>query len=193
MQEFIHHKVQIYDGFLKDFNKIQVLFSEKSYEFELRFEEFSNQILDYFKASGNTTVEAEILKTINMLSIVKKGFNPISMEKIQTSRRDFYWTFAFSALESLFILLMRLDTTEKAKLEEGEEIISNLIISLVQNGFLPNTKIKELDSIPNIELYWMEIINQNESLSSINKKLRMKLLPEDIFLLFEKNLAKINF
>ena len=192
MQEFIHHKVEIYEDFLKDFNKTQILLGSRSFEFERHFDEFSHSLLSYFQTSGNTPVEAEILKIMNTVSTVKKGFNPVKMEKILTGRREMYWGFAFSATESIFEILMKLLDTEKIKLNEGGELISGLILSLIQNNILDDAKIAELNSIANIELYWTQIIAQNESISNINKKLRMTLLSEDIYLLFEDNLAKIN-
>ncbi|WP_158837931.1 hypothetical protein [Polaribacter sp. L3A8] len=192
MQEFIHHKVEIYQGFLKDFNKIQTLLGNRSFEFERRFDEFTQTLLSYFQTSGNTTVESEILKIVNSVFTVKKGFNPVKMEKIQTGRREMYWGFSFSATESIFEILMELMNKEKVKLEEGEELVSNLILMLIQNNIMDDAKIAELNTITKIEVYWNLIIKQNESIAGINKKLRMTLLAEDIYLLFEKNLAKIN-
>ena len=192
MQEFIHHKVEIYEDFLKDFNKIQILLSDRSFEFERRFEEFSQTLLSYFQTSGNTSVEAEILKIMNSVFTVKKGFNPVKMEKIQTDRRAIYWGFAFSATESLFEILIDLLNKEKVKLEEGGELVSNLILMLIQNNILDDAKIAELNTITKVEIYWNQIVQQNESIANINKKLRMSLLAEDIYLLFEDNLSKIN-
>ena len=192
MQEFIHHKVDIYEDLLKEFNKIQILLGDRSFEFERRFEEFSRSLLTYFQTSGNTSVEAEILKIMNSVLTVKKGFDPVKMEKILIGRREMFWGFAFSATESIFEILRKILDTEKLKLDEGEALIAGLILSLIQNNILDDAKIAELNSIANIELYWTQIIAQNESIANINKKLRMTLLAEDIYLLFEENLAKIN-
>lgn len=191
MQEFIHHKIEIYESFLKDFNKIQMLLGERSYEFERNLDEFFQVLLSYFQTSGNTTVEAEILKIMNTLTTVKKGFNPVKMEKIDMDRRALYWGFAFSASESIFEILMKLLDKEKLKLEEGEVLVSNLILMLVQNNILDDAKIATLDSIEKVEIFWNEITLKNESIAAINKKLRLSLLAEDIYLLFEKSLEKI--
>ena len=191
MQEFIHHKIEIYESFLKDFNKIQTLLGERSFEFERNLDEFFKVLLAYFQTSGNTSVEAEILKVMNTLTTVKKGFNPVKMEKIDVDRRALYWGFAFAATESIFEILMKLLDKEKLKLEEGEVLISNLILMLVQNNILDDQKIAALDSIDKVEIFWNEITLKNESIGAINKKLRMSLLAEDIYLLFEKSLEKI--
>lgn len=191
MQDFIHHKVQVYEEFFKDFNGIQILLGERSFEFERNLDEFFKVLLAYFQTSGNTTVEAEILKVMNTLTTVKKGFNPVKMEKIDSDRRGLYWGFAFSATESIFEILMKLLDKEKLKLEDGEVLISNLILMLVQNNILDDEKIATLDSIEKVEIFWNEITLKNESIGAINKKLRMSLLTEDIYLLFEKSLEKI--
>lgn len=191
MQEFLHHKIEIYESFLKDFNKIQTLLGDRSFEFERNLDEFFKVLLAYFQTSGNTTVEAEILKVMNTLTTVKKGFNPVKMEKIDSDRRGLYWGFAFAATESIFEILMKLLDKEKLKLEDGEVLISNLILMLVQNNILDDEKIAALDSIEKVEIFWNEITLKNESIGAINKKLRMSLLAEDIYLLFEKSLEKI--
>ena len=54
------------------------------------------------------------------------------------------------------------------------------------------SKLEELNSIDMIEQYWKFLLTQNASISSISKKLRMNLLEEDIYLLFEKSLSKIS-
>jgi hypothetical protein len=80
---------------------------------------------------------------------------------------------------------------EITKLEEGEEILSNLILNLCQQGVLSDEKLKDLDTIPKIEVYWSYLLSQNGTISVINKKLLTNLIPEDIYLLVEKVVYKI--
>lgn len=192
MQEFVHHKIEVYTDFLQKFNSLQILLGSRSYDFERNLEVFFNLLLAFFQTNGNTAVESEILKIMNTISIVKKGFNPVKMEKIEVDRRALYWGFAFAATEALSDILMKLLDKEKLKLEEGDALISNLILMLIQNNLLDDMKINDLNTIEKIEIYWAHIISQNESIAGINKKLRMSLSPEDIYLLVEKNLAKIS-
>lgn len=191
MQEFIHNKVKVIDGLFTEFNQVQQLYSERSFEFESKMFVFLNKMSEYFRNSGDQAHESEVLRTANMLHSVKKGFNPAKMEKINTARRELFWGFAFNAIENLDTLLQEIYKKEITKLEEGDEILSGLILNLVQQGFLTDQKLKEMDSIAEIEALWNFLLTQNGSISVIHKKLMMKLIPEDVYLLIEKIVSKI--
>lgn len=192
MQEFIHHKIEVLEDLIKKFNKVQTLLNDKSFEFDGELNLFLNEMLEYSKSTGDNMHESEILNFIGRLQTVKRGFNPVKMQKIESGRRELFWGFAFSVHESIFNILQQLYDKEDLKLKEGEELISNLFVTLYQNNLLSDEKIKELNSIDKIKQFWKFLLTQNTSIASINKKLRMKLIDEDIFLLIEKVLAKIS-
>ncbi|HNX12626.1 MAG TPA: hypothetical protein PKH68_06515 [Paludibacteraceae bacterium] len=191
MQEFIHNKVKVLDELFTEFNQVQRLYAEKSFEFESRFTVFLNKLSDYFKTSGDQAKESEVLRVTNMLHTVKRGFNPTNQEKVNTGRRELLWGFAYNGIENLNSLMQEIYGKETSKLEEGEELLSNLILNLIQQGFLTDQKLMELDTIPKIEAYWNSLLTQNGSITVIHKKLLMKLISEDIYLLLEKIIAKI--
>ena len=191
MQEFIHNKVKVLDELFTEFNQVQRLYAEKSFEFESRFTVFLNKLSDYFKNRGDQAKEAEVLRVTNMLQTVKRGFNPTNQEKVNTGRRELLWGFAYNGIENLNSLMQEIYGKETSKLEEGEELLSNLILNLIQQGFLTDQKLMELDTIPKIEAYWNSLLTQNGSITVIHKKLLMKLISEDIYLLLEKIIAKI--
>ena len=191
MQEFIHNKVKVLDELFTEFNQVQRLYAEKSFEFESRFTVFLNKLSDYFKTSGDQAKESEVLRVTNMLHTVKRGFNPTNQEKVNTGRRELLWGFAYNGIENLNSLMQEIYGKETSKLEEGEELLSNLILNLIQQGFLTDQKLMELDTIPKIEAYWNSLLTQNGSITVIHKKLLMKLISEDIYLLLEKIIAQI--
>ncbi len=191
MQEFIHHKIKVIEELISKFNKVQRLFNEKSFDFETQLHAFLNELLQYFNSRGDQTHEAEILNFIGRIQTIKRGFNPVKMQKIETGKRELFWGFAFTVNEALLEILAKMHTTEQQKLEEGQDIISNLILNLYQNKILTDEQIVELNSVAKIEIYWNFLLTQNGSISSIDKKLKMSLIAEDIYLLFEKSLANI--
>jgi len=69
--------------------------------------------------------------------------------------------------------------------------LSGLIVSLYQNGFLDEEKVKDLNTIPKIEIFWNSLVNHNTQILGINKKLRLSMISEDIFLVIEKVLLKL--
>lgn len=191
MQELIHYTVQKIKELLEEFNEVQTLYLSKSFDFDSRFDVFLNNVLEYFKTKGNTSHESEVLKIMNMVSTVKRGFNPIKMEKITTGRRDLLWGFSFNGIESIYDILMDIYTKETRKLEEAEELISGIIVSLYQNGILDDEKLKELNSVSKIESFWTSLTVQNTAISGVNKKLRLTVIPEDIFLILEEVFLKL--
>ena len=191
MQELIHHTIQKIQELLERFNKVQELYLAKSFDFDGQFEAFLYEFLDYLKTKGNTTYEAEVLKVMNMISTVKRGFNPVQMEKIANGKRELLWGFSFNGMESIHGFLMEMYSKEQKKLDEAEEILSGLIVSLYQNGILDDDKVKDLSSVAKIEVFWTSLVSQNATISGINKKLRLTMISEDIFLILEKVLLKL--
>ena len=191
MQELVHHTIQKIQELLEHFNKVQELYLSKSFDFDGQFETFLYEFLEYLKTKGNTTYESEVLKVMNMISTVKRGFNPVQMEKIGNGKRELLWGFSFSGMESIHGFLMEMYSKEQKKLDEAEELLSGLIVSLYQNGILDDDKVKDLNSVAKIEVFWTSLVNQNTQISGINKKLRLTMISEDIFLLLEKVLLKL--
>lgn len=191
MQELVHHSTQTLEFHLGQLNKVQELYLSKSFDFDAQFDVFLHHLLDYFKAKGNTTYESEVLKIMSMIVTVKRGFNPVKLEKVSIGKRDLVYGFSFNGIESIHGFLIDLLSKEQRKLDEAEELLSGLMISLYQNGILDDAKIKELNSIPKIEALWNQLLSQNTTIAGINKKLRLNLLAEDIYLIIEKSLTKI--
>lgn len=192
MQELVHHSTQTLEFHLDKLNKVQELYLSKSFDFDAHFESFLHDLLDYFKAKGNTTYESEVLKIMSTVSTVKRGFNPVKMEKVNVGKRDLVSGFSFNGIENIHGFLIDLLSKERRKLEESEELLSGLIISMYQNGILDDDKIKELHKISKIETFWNQLLPQNTTIAGINKKLRLTLLAEDIYLILEKIFAKIS-
>ena len=86
---------------------------------------------------------------------------------------------------------MEIDAKENKKLDDAEELISGVIVSLYQNGILNDEKLKEMNSVPKIESFWNSLVEQNAAISGINKKLRLSIIPEDIFIILEKVFLKL--
>jgi hypothetical protein len=191
MQELIHFTVQKIKELLEHFNDVQALYLSKSFDFDARLDVFLNEVLEYFRTKGNTSHESEVLKIMNMISTVKRGFNPIKMEKIITGRRELLGGFSFNGMESMYGILMEIYAKENKKLDDAEELISGIIVSLYQNGILDDKKLKDMNSIPKIERFWTSLVEQNTAISGINKKLRLTIIPEDIYIILEKVFLKL--
>lgn len=192
MQELVHHSTQALELHLNKLNKVQALYLSKSFDFDSGFDDFLQELLEYFRAKGNTSCVSEVLKILNMISTIKRGFNPVKMEKIDVGKRNLLYGFSFNGIENTHGIIIELLNKELKKIDEAEELISGLILSLYQNGILDDVKIKELNSVSKIEVFWNQLLNQNTTIAGINKKLRLTLLSEDIYLIIEKVLTRIS-
>lgn len=191
MQELVHHTVQQLEGLFAQFNKVQGLYEGRSYDFENQFGVFLRDFLQYVRTKGDHARESEVLRTTNMIATVKKGFDPVKIEKVQTGKREFFWGMAFNGLEGIHGLLTELLQKEKRKIEEGEELLSSLLVSLYQNGIINDDQLKALDSMPKINAFWTQLTMQNGSIMGIGKKLRVQLSNEDICLILERVILRI--
>ncbi|NLY24624.1 MAG: hypothetical protein GX042_06380 [Bacteroidales bacterium] len=192
MQELIHNKVKTIAELIDTFNQAQKRYAERSYQFEEQFALFLNKLSGYFGSRGESARESEVLRIINMLQAVKRGFDPSKMERLRSGKRELLWGYFYVAIENVNVLLQEIYHKETAKLEEGDEILSNLILNLVQQEFLTNDMLRELDSISRIELFWNTLLTRNGTLSVINRKLHLSMITEDIYLLLEKIISRIN-
>ena len=105
--------------------------------------------------------------------------------------RELWWGFSYNGIESLETLLQDIYKKEISKLQEGKEILSNLILNLYQQGFLTDDQLRDLDSVTKVEAFWRSLLMQNGSMSVINKKLLTHLITEDIYLLLEEIISEI--
>ena len=191
MQELIHNKAKAIEELIDAFNQAQKQYAERSFQFEEQFASVLHKLAAYFNNRGETARESEILRIINMLQAVKKGFDPSKMERLRSGRRELLWGYSYIAIENVNALLQDIYHRELAKLEEGDELLSSLMLNLVQQGFLTDEMLSELDSIPRIEIFWSTLLTRNGTLSVINRKLHLNLITEDIYLLIEKIVSRI--
>jgi hypothetical protein len=192
MKEFIHHKVQLINNLIVSYNDVQMLYVGRAYEFDGRFIQLLGKCKEYFETYGTNIQVAEVLNITGMFETAGKGINPFELKKVSSGRRELKMMVAYHGLEKLLRLLNLFYEKESGKLEEAEEILSNLVLSLYQSGVLDNNKSSELTSVEKIEAFWKELLKLNGSITVIDKKLRLKVIPEDIYLILEKIISKIS-
>ncbi|WP_124641546.1 hypothetical protein [Amniculibacterium aquaticum] len=192
MVEFVHHKIKVAEGFLSKLIKVQSLFIERSFRFETEFNDLLTDLQTYFKSIKDGSKESDVLRLQGLLQVVKKGFDPIKLERLPVSRREFYWGIAFHVVEEVKKMIEDILTKERQKLDEAEDLLSNTFLSLIQNGILNNQELKKLDSVAKIELLWTEIVKQNASIALLDKKMKLQVTREDMYLLIEKIIGNMS-
>lgn len=179
------------DGLIESHNNIRQLHIDRAFEFDDKYRTLLNECKTFLKSNGTNTQVAEVLNLEGMFETAKRGINPYELKKVNTGRRSLSMMIANQGLNELFNLLKEFYDKEKKKIEEAEELLSNTILGMFQSGAINDEKIKALDSIPKIEAFWNQIKNVNDSILLIDKKLRINIISQDIFLIIEKILDKI--
>lgn len=191
MKPFIHHKVQAIDVLIAQHNQVRQLYIDRAFEFESNYRELLNECKIFLKSNGTNTQVGEVLNLEGMYETANKGIDPMEMKKVNTGRRSLKMMIANHGLNELLNLLKTSYNKEQSKIEEAEELLSNTLLGLVQSGALNDNKINDLDSILKIELFWNNLTALNESILLIDKKLKLKIIAEDIYLIIEKNLNRM--
>lgn len=191
MKEFIHHKIQAISNLIDDYNDAQELYIKKSYELEPRFMNLLNSCKAFFESKGSNTEVSKILNIISLYETAKNGIHPFELKKVTVGKRDLKMMMIYHGLEKLYQELDFFYNKEIQKIEEAEELLSSLMISLVQAGSLSDNMLNQLTSIDKIQAFWEELIQKNDSIATINKRLKLKIIDEDIFIIIDKIISKI--
>lgn len=191
MQAFIHHKVQALDNLICSYNDVQQLYIERDFGFDDRFKALLDSCLTFCRSQGTSSQVSEILNVLSMFETASRGIDPFRLERVRTGRRELKMMVAYHGLEKLHQELILIHDKEFQKLKEAEQILSDLLLKLYQAGVLDDSAIQELNSVASIGVFWRQLLNQNGSIAAVDKQLRMKLIPEDIFLTIERILSKL--
>lgn len=179
------------DGLIDSYNHIRQLHVDMAFEFDDQYRNLLKECKTFLKSNGTNTQVGEVLNLEGMFETAKKGINPYELKKVKTGRRSLSMMIANQGLNELFNILKEFYDKEKKKIEEAEELLSNTILGMFQSGSLNDEKIEALDSIPKIEAFWNKVKNRNDSVLLIDKKLRIKIISQDIFLIIEKILNRL--
>lgn len=191
MVEFVHHKIQVINGYLTSLNQVQNLLLERSFYFEMEANIFLKTLQQYFVSIGDTAKESEILRFVGLLQTVKKGFDPIKLEKITIGRKEFFWGISYHVVENILKIITDILEQEEQKLKDADEIVSNTLLGLVQNQIIQINDLKKIDSISKIELFWQQLVKQNASIALLEMKMKLKISNEDIYMLIDNNISKM--
>lgn len=191
MKQFIHHKIQKIDLLIEVYNKVRQLYVDRAFEFDNDYRQLLEDCKEFLKIFGTNSQVAEVLNLQSYFETSKKGINPYELIKTNTGRRNLVMMTANQGMNDLLNILNNYYDKEIAKIEEAEDILSNTLLGLIQSGGLSDTKIGELNSIQKIEVFWIELKSLNDSINLIDKKLKIKIISEDIYLIIEKILNKM--
>ena len=179
---------------LKSFADKLILFNDdyknRSYDFEFNIKEFFKEMQDYFKQIGDSKHETQVSQLSIYYETAIKGIHPLKLEKLKLGRRENTWIAAFYCLTTLSeILQINIERVEVI-LKEANEMLSQLILSAIQNQLISQLQLDESDNLNKIEALWNKL-KQNQQIGLIHKKLRLTITNNDIYLLLDEIISTL--
>lgn len=190
MQLFKFFKIQQLNKFLKDLSVLNESYKKKSFSFEKEYFEFADDVIKYFKQVGDALNQSETEKLRNFFQTAVEGVDPIKLEPVKTHRRAMTRIAAFHCLSRLTELLQEAIQKDQAIIDRSEEAIGQLVLSLIQAKAITEAELSENLNQDQLEIIWYRL-TQNEQVKLHERKLRLSITQEDIFLLFIEVMEKI--
>lgn len=191
MKQFIHHKIQKIDLLLQTYNSVRQLYVNNSFEFFDEYKNLLDECKEFLQVHGTNSQVAEVLNLESFFEIAKKGINPYELIKVNSGKRGMIMMTANQGLNDLLFILKSFYEKENNKIEVSSEILSNMLLGLIQSGGLEDDKLIELNTIQKIETFWNKIRYLNKSVNLIDKQLKVNIISEDIYLIIEGLLNKM--
>lgn len=171
-----------------------ILFNEdyknRSYDFESNIKEFFQELQDFFKQIGDSKHETQISQLSIYYETAIRGIHPLRLEKLKIGRRENMWIAAFHCLSTLSEILQENIKSVETLLNEANEMLSQLILSAIQNQLLTQEQLEQADHISKVEIIWNNL-RQNQQISLVDRKLRLTLTNNDIYLLLDEIFSTI--
>ncbi len=179
---------------LKDFSKKLLIYhdeyKQRSFDFDIHIKEFFQELQDFFQQIGNSKHEIQISQLSVYYETAAKGIHPLHLEKLKTGRRENTWIAAFHCLSILSEILQQTLEDVNNTIDEAKEMLSQLIISAIQNQLLTQNHLNQVGDLGKIEQIWNDL-KQHLQISLVDKKLRLSITNNDIYILIDEIFSSI--
>ena len=181
---FLHFKKKNLEDFSQQLMLLNFEYNKRTFEFGSKFESFFVALQDFFHQIGETNKESRVSQLSIYYETAQKGINPNTLNKLKTGRRENEWISAFYCLTNLSELLQdSLDDVNRT-MDESREILSQLILSALQNSIITNPHLQLAGDIDKIKELWLQLI-QNQQIDLVDKKLSISITKNDIYILID--------
>lgn len=181
---FLHFKKKNLEDFSQQLMLLNIDYKNRTFEFGSKFEPFFVALQAFFHQIGETNKESRVSQLSMYYETAHKGINPNTLNKLKTSRRENEWISAYYCLSSLSDLLQDSLNEVNGTMVESREILSQLILSAIQNNIITNQHLQLAGDLDNIKELWTQLI-QNRQIDLVNKKLCISITKNDIYILID--------
>ena len=190
MVVFVHFKQKNIKSFAKKLILLNEDYKKRSFDFESKIKGFFKEMQDFFKQIGDSKYETKVSQLSIYYETALKGIHPLRLEKLKIGRRENVWISAFHCLSVLNEIVQENLENIEILLKESNEMLSQLVLSAIQNQLLTQVQIEEANNISKVEAIW-NVLKQNQQISLVDRKLRLTITNNDIHLLLDEIFSTI--
>lgn len=182
MQPFYHHLVQQTEIYIQQFSQLNNYYLSKNLDIDNRLPAYLHDIEQYFTSTQATKAKLAVANLSSYFETAKRGFNPVTLEKVKSGRRENYWISVFSILQQLRDLLAENLEHNQQKLRVSNELLQQLILSALQEGLITEEQFTRASSLDGAALLWV-YINNKTTLKNFARRIKAIVHQQDIHLL----------
>jgi len=191
MKTLIHYKLQRIEELINKLLVLNKLYISRSFTFDTELLSFMEECETLFEQLGENSNKSKVSQLTVYFEIAKKGVNPLTLEKLRTGKRENSWIAAFHVLDNMSTILQ--DSIDKIEFElnQSRELIEQVVLSAIQSKMISESEIKELSKQESLQMLWKKLTD-NEQVKLVERKLKLTVTQDDIFILLDKVFTKIN-
>ena len=191
MKTLVHYKEQFLKDLIQKLSILNNLYIQRSYALETQLIKLLQDSEKFFEQLGATTKASEVSALHVYIQTSIKGINPQTLEKLKLNKRNNIWISTFHVLSELGILLRDSLYETETQIQEASALIEQLVLSAIQSHLIDDNTLLKMKDLNQIKLLWEQLI-QNEQILLIERKLKLSVTQEDIFILLDKTFNKMN-
>jgi len=191
MKFLVHYKKQILIDLIQKHSALNDLYIQRSFSLDTQLTILLQDSEKFFEQLGITIKASEISALRVYVETALKGINPQTLEKLKLNKRNNIWISTFHVLSELGILLRDSLYETEIQIQEASALIEQLVLSAIQSHLIDDNTLLKMKDLNQIKLLWEQLI-QNEQILLIEKKLKLSVTQEDIFILLDKTFNKMN-
>lgn len=186
----VHLKKQRLEAFTASLVETNELYISKSFQLNDDLISLLNNIQSYYQQIGESTNESNISQLKIYFETALSGIDPIKFERVKTGKRSMINTAAFYCLSELNLILGSSLQSAIDILKSASDTISQIIFSAIQSKLIDDQELTLSDSVEKAEILWLKL-NSNKQVALLEKRLKLEILPQDIYLIVDQVIEKI--
>jgi len=191
MKTLVHYKKQLLIDLIQKHSALNDLYIQRSFSLDTQLTILLQDSEKFFEQLGITIKASEISALHVYVETALKGINPQTLEKLKLNKRNNIWISTFHVLSELGILLRDSLYETEIQIQEASALIEQLVLSAIQSHLIDDNTLLKMKDLNQIKLLWEQLI-QNEQILLIERKLKLSVTQEDIFILLDKTFNKMN-